>query len=71
MERKLITPNIDDFPEVFHPLMKDAKIYDSSCSREARVVYIDRDNGYFLKCSPAGTLTGGQEPRCGQSPPVA
>ncbi|MBE6607820.1 MAG: aminoglycoside 3'-phosphotransferase [Ruminococcaceae bacterium] len=56
MQRKLITPNFEEFPESFHNLMKDAKIYDSSCSREARVIYIDKDNGYFLKCSPVGTL---------------
>ncbi len=56
MERKLITPDVEDFPEVFHPLLKDSEIYDSSCSREARVVYINKDNGYFLKCSPAGSL---------------
>ena len=56
MERKKITPNMDDFPEVFHTLIRDSKIYDSSCSKEARVVYIDKDNGYYLKSAPKGSL---------------
>lgn len=34
----------------------DARIYDSSCSPEARVYFIDRGDGYYLKISGAGTL---------------
>ena len=46
----------DAFPSIFWPVLSGADIYDSSCSREARVYFIDRDSGYFLKASPKGTL---------------
>ena len=37
-------------------LTRGAKIYDSSSSPEARVYYIDRDGGYFVKRAAGGTL---------------
>ncbi len=37
-------------------LARGARIYDSSCSPEARVYFIERDGGYYLKRSAAGTL---------------
>ncbi|MBP3376714.1 MAG: aminoglycoside 3'-phosphotransferase [Clostridia bacterium] len=33
-----------------------AKIYDSSCSPEARVYYIEKDGGYYLKIAARNTL---------------
>ena len=56
MERKPITLDMEAFPEELRPLMAGAKIYDSSCSARARVYYIDGEAGFYLKCSPAGTL---------------
>ena len=56
MKRTLITPDLDTFPTEFHPLLKDVPLYDSSCSPEARVIFIDKDGGYFLKSAPKGTL---------------
>lgn len=56
MERKLITPTLDSFPCEFHKLLTDSKIYDSSCSPEARVYFINKDGGFYLKKSPKGTL---------------
>ncbi len=47
---------LDHFPAEFHPLLTDAPIYDSSCSPEAKVIFIDRDGGYFLKCADTGKL---------------
>ncbi len=35
---------------------KDAKIYDSSCSPEARVYFIDTDKGFYLKSAEKNTL---------------
>ena len=32
------------------------KAYDSSCSPEARVYFIEKDNGYYLKRAPKGAL---------------
>ncbi len=44
------------FPEVFRGLLTGADLYDSSSSEAARVYYIDRDDGYFLKQAEKGTL---------------
>lgn len=44
------------FPEEIRPFLLDADIYDSSCSEEARVYYIDRSGGLFLKRYGAGGL---------------
>ncbi|MBR3967666.1 MAG: aminoglycoside 3'-phosphotransferase [Clostridia bacterium] len=56
MERKPISIIIDEIPEIFHPYLSGADIYDSSCSPEARVYYIDKDNGYFLKKAPKWSM---------------
>ncbi|MBQ4065579.1 MAG: aminoglycoside 3'-phosphotransferase [Clostridia bacterium] len=56
MLRKPIAIDETDFPVFVHPLLQGARLYDSSCSPEARVFYIDKDGGYYLKRSPKGTL---------------
>lgn len=56
MKRTLITPNLEDFPALFQPLLRDAALYDSSCSRQATVFFIDKDGGFYLKRAPKGTL---------------
>ena len=56
MERRLILPEIEMFPAQFHPLLRDAAVYDSSCSPVARVYYIEKEQGLFLKTAPKGTL---------------
>ena len=56
MNRQLITPDASVFPDVFHPLLAQTPVYDSSCSAEARVYYLDRDGGLFLKTAAKGTL---------------
>lgn len=56
MRRTLILPDVHAIPEKFHLLLGDAPVYDSSCSPEARVLFIDRDGGYFLKSAPKGSL---------------
>ena len=43
-------------PDVFRPLLRGAQTYDSSCSADARVLFIERDSGYYLKSAPRGTL---------------
>lgn len=50
--------SIDDvlFPASFAKYMQGASLYDSSCSPEARVTFIDAASGYYLKRSPKGTL---------------
>lgn len=57
MERKLIASLPFDPPKEIERLCAGAAIYDSSCSPEARVYYIDRDGGYYLKRAASGSLS--------------
>ena len=56
MLKTRITPELDRIPELFHRFLVDAPVYDSSCSPDARVLYVDRDGGFYLKSAPAGSL---------------
>ncbi len=56
MKRTLIIPDLMAIPAEYHALFSNAAVYDSSCSPEAKVYYIDKDKGYFLKCAPKGSL---------------
>ena len=56
MKRTLITPNLDMFPKDFCKHLENATVYDSSCSPEARVYFIDKDCGYYLKTAEKGSL---------------
>ena len=56
MKRTLITREISCFPDELRTLIQGSNIYDSSCSPEARVFYIEKDGGYYLKSAPKGTL---------------
>jgi kanamycin kinase len=51
-----VNPDIESYPVEFHSLLRGAKLYDSSCSEGATVVFIDRDEGFFLKSAPKGLL---------------
>ena len=56
MERKGITIDPELFPASVNSLLSGVPVYDSSCSEVARVWFIDRDGGYYLKSAPAGSL---------------
>ena len=56
MERRKIDTDPGQFPAALQPLLAGSDIYDSSCSDMARVWFIDRDGGYYLKSAPAGSL---------------
>lgn len=56
MKRTPIQPDYLAIPSRFHPLLEGTAVYDSSCSEAARVYYLDRDGGLFLKSAPKGTL---------------
>lgn len=56
MQRTPITVDLARFPDKFHPFLADTELYDSSCSPAARVYFLDRDAGFFLKTAPKGTL---------------
>ena len=45
-----------DLPPVFSEFLNGASVYDSSCSPEARVLFIDKDEGYYLKTAAKGSL---------------
>jgi len=48
--------NPHDYPAELQPILANAKLYDSSCSPEAKVIFVDKHAGYFLKSAPKGTL---------------
>lgn len=56
MKRTPIKPDLNDYPAVFRPILAGVPLYDSSCSPEARVIFIDRDGGYYLKKAAKGSL---------------
>ena len=56
MKRTLLSKAPEAFPQVLEPWIKGAPLYDSSCSREARVYYIEKEDGLFLKSAPPGDL---------------
>ena len=56
MKRTLLHPDLSQFPQIFHPLLENAPVYDSSCSQEARVWYLEAGEGLYLKTAPSGKL---------------
>jgi hypothetical protein len=40
-----MTINLDDYPAELFPLLSGAKLYDSSYSSGARVIFIDKSGG--------------------------
>ena len=56
MKRTPITIDPQAFPAVFGPLLEGAAVYDSSCSQAARVYFIDREGGLYLKRAAKGSL---------------
>ena len=56
MKKTLIDKIPLALPEEIEKICRGADIYDSSCSPEARVYFIDRDGGYYLKVGGAGKL---------------
>ena len=56
MDRKPVSIELSNFPDTLHHFLSGADIFDSSCSSEARVYFIDKDDGFYLKTAPAGTL---------------
>ena len=44
---KQVKLNINNFPREMRDMLKDAKVYDASCSSNAQTLYID--SGYYLK----------------------
>lgn len=56
MKRTPATLDLALFPAALHSLLEGAPVFDSSCSAGAKVYFIDREDGFYLKCGPAGSL---------------
>lgn len=56
MKKTLLNKIPDEIPQDIWRFISGANIYDSSCSPEAKVYFIDKGNGYYLKCSGRGML---------------
>jgi len=56
VKRQRIEVQASEWPEVYRELLTGAAVYDSSCSPAARVIYIERDGGLYLKRAAAGSL---------------
>lgn len=56
MKLTSIQIDIERHPAEMRPLLSDASVFDSSCTPEAKVLFIDRDCGYFLKSAAKGSL---------------
>lgn len=56
MEKKKISIDLEKYPREFCDILRNAVIYDSSCSENASVIYIDKDEGYFLKSAEKNSL---------------
>ena len=56
MKRTPMQPDLAAIPKIFHPWLKNCPVFDSSCSTEARVFFLDRDEGLYLKSAKAGEL---------------
>ena len=56
MKKKRVMLPIQAFPSEIASFLCDADIFDSSCSEEARVYYIEKGDGFYLKTAAAGAL---------------
>ena len=56
MKKTILKTLPTDIPERLLPLLSGAPVWDSSCSPEARVLFIEREGGLYLKSCAAGTL---------------
>ena len=52
-KERIVTPSL---PPEWLSFVGDAPVYDSSCSPEARVYYIQKGSGYYLKRAPHASL---------------
>jgi len=56
LKLKQISIDVSTYPDELRAILSGSSIYDSSCSPEARVIFIEKGNGYFLKSAPKGAL---------------
>ena len=56
MKRTKTQWDLAQLPEEAARLLEGAALYDRSCSPEARVVFVEKDGGLYMKTAAAGTL---------------
>lgn len=56
MKKTLLNRIPDEIPRELRGFISGANLYDSSCSPAAKVYFIEKGNGYYLKCSGKGML---------------
>ena len=56
MNRIPISLDPATIPPTFHSLLRNATVFDSSCSPAARVYFLDHGPGFYLKTAPRGAL---------------
>ncbi len=56
MNTTLLNRVPNEMPQDIRYFVSTANIYDRSCSPEAKVYFIDKGDGYYLKCSGKGML---------------
>ena len=56
MKRNPVSFHPEAFPEVLQALLSSCRLYDSSCSQEARVWMLEGTECFFLKSAAAGSL---------------
>ncbi len=56
MKRTRTTIDKWAYPKALFPFFEGATVYDSSCSPEARVLFLDKDEGYYLKIAHSESL---------------
>lgn len=56
MKKTLLDQIPNEIPQDIRHFISTADLYNSSCSPEAKVYFLDKGNGYYLKCSAKGTL---------------
>ena len=56
MQRTPIVLDPAEIPASLRPFLQDARVFDSSCSPAARVYFLDKGPGFYLKTAPNGTL---------------
>lgn len=56
MELKPLSIDLSAFPHELQNVLRGSKLFDSSCSPEAKVIFIDKEEGFFLKSAPKGWL---------------
>lgn len=56
MERIPTKLDLNNVPSVFHHMVRGAKVFDCSSSPEAKVYYLQKGGGYYLKIAPQGSL---------------